>query len=66
MSAVQYKAYLGDAVYAAWDGFHIVLTAENGKHVMERICLDAEVWANLLRYHERLQGLIQQQQEPPT
>lgn len=60
-----HKAYLGDAVYAAWDGLHIVLTAENGRHVIERICLDPSVWINLQRYHERLQTLIEQQGTAP-
>lgn len=60
----QFKAYLGDAVYASWDGFHIVLTAENGQHVMERICMDEDVWTNLLRYHARLEAWIEQQRTP--
>lgn len=61
MSEPQFKAYLGDAVYVSWDGFHIVLTTENGRHISNRICLDPEVWRNLMRYHERLKKLIENQ-----
>lgn len=61
----QFKAYLGDAVYASWDGVHIVLTAENGRHVLERICLGQSEWINLLRYHTRLEDWIEQQQRTP-
>lgn len=50
----KYKAYLGDAVYADYDGYHIVLTAENGQRVIERICLDDQVWVSLMRWHTRL------------
>lgn len=60
----QFKAYLGDAVYASWDGMHIVLTAENGQRVMQRICLGSNEWVNLLRYHTRLEKWIEQQQTP--
>lgn len=66
MTEQHFKAYLGDAVYASWDGLHIVLTTENGRRVMERICLDRDVWDNLQRYHTRLdEWLEQQQQQPP-
>lgn len=65
MSEPTFKAYLGDAVYAAWDGMHIVLTVENGAYVTERVCLDASVWINLLRYQARLQTLIQPPEGKP-
>lgn len=37
------KQYLGDAVYAHFDGFHIVLTTEDGMSVTNQICLDPDV-----------------------
>jgi hypothetical protein len=64
MSDTTFKAYLGDAVYASWDGEHIVLTVENGYYVTERVCLDASVWTNLLRYHARLEQLLKPPAEP--
>lgn len=27
----EYKRYLGDSVYASFDGYHIILTTENGR-----------------------------------
>jgi hypothetical protein len=37
------KVYFGDAVYAHYDGFHIVLTTEDGMSVTNQICLDPDV-----------------------
>ncbi len=64
MTEQRHKAYLGDAVYASWDGVHIVLTVENGKRVVERICLDADAWTNLIRYHAKLEALLEPPLEP--
>ncbi len=48
------KAYLGDGAYADFDGYAIVLTAENGIAVTHRIVLEPEVWAALVDYVVRL------------
>lgn len=48
------KEYLGDSVYAAFDGFGIVLTTENGLGPSNRIVLEPEVMHELYRYVERL------------
>jgi len=39
------KTYLGDSVYAQYDGYHVVLTTENGGGMgpSNTICLDPEV-----------------------
>lgn len=44
------KTYLGDGVYAHHDGWHVVLTVENGMGPTETICLEPEVLAALARY----------------
>lgn len=49
-------SYLGDGVYADYDGFYVVLTTEDGISVMNRICLEPEVLAALSRYVERLRS----------
>ena len=41
------ETYLGDSVTASDDGYHIVLKANNGEHV---IYLDPSVYAALVRY----------------
>lgn len=51
-----HKDYLGDGVYVDFDGFALVLTAENGLSVQETIVLEPEVYAALLRYVERLKA----------
>lgn len=48
------KTYLGDAVYAEYDGFHIVLTTENGYETTNRICLDPSVLSTLDLYRNKI------------
>jgi len=50
------KEYLGDGVYADDDGFHVVLTTEDGIGVSNRIYLDPVVLQNLLRYAEHFRN----------
>lgn len=44
------KVYLGDSVYADFDGYHIVLTTENGYGPSNTVYLDASVVVELQRY----------------
>jgi len=48
------KEYLGDSVYAKFDGYHIVLTTENGFGPSNTICLEPEVLEALNAYNERV------------
>ena len=50
---IEKKLYLGDSVYASFDGFHIVLTTENGSGPSNTICLEDYVFISLLRYAEK-------------
>jgi hypothetical protein len=50
------KAYLGDGVYAEFDGFAVTLTAENGIEVSNRIVLEPEVIAALNRFDQRMRA----------
>lgn len=42
------ETYLGDAVYASYDGYHIWLRTGDGNN--QRIALDPDVLAALFRY----------------
>lgn len=53
------KAYIGDGVYADFDGFNIVLTTENGVEVTNTIFLEPEVFMSLLKYAERLSDYLE-------
>ncbi len=44
------KTYLGDSVYADFDGEHIILTTENGFGPSNIIYLEEEVFQSLLTY----------------
>jgi hypothetical protein len=44
--ALEHRRYLGDGVYVAYDGYRIVLSAENGITVTE-IVLEPDVWRRL-------------------
>ena len=48
------KMYLGDGVYAEFSNGDIHLTTEDGIQVTNRIVLEPEVLAALLRFVERL------------
>lgn len=46
------KQYLGDSVYAQFDGYHIILTTENGypDDPHNRIALESQVLSALNQY----------------
>ncbi len=50
------KCYLGDSVYAAFDGYHIVLTTENGYHddPRNKIALEPSVLRALNNYNKQI------------
>jgi hypothetical protein len=48
------KIYLGDGVYADYDGFGVVLTTENGIRVTNTIVLEPDALAALNQYYERM------------
>lgn len=50
------KAYLGDGVYADFNGFAIVLTTENGVAVQNTITLEPKVLCELDRYLARIRA----------
>lgn len=52
------KSYLGDSVYAEFDGYNIVLTTEDGFDAGNIIALDREVVERLVRYIEQINETI--------
>jgi hypothetical protein len=50
------RQYLGDGVYADFDGYHIVLTTSDGQSITNRIALEPPVLAALGHYVEQLRG----------
>jgi hypothetical protein len=44
------KEYIGDSVYAEWDGYGVVLTTENGFRPTNRIYLEPGVVAALAKF----------------
>ena len=51
---LQFRVYLGDSVYVGFDGYHVVLTTENGIEATNKIFLDPSVLRNLDEYREAL------------
>lgn len=49
-----YREYLGDSVYADFDGYNIVLQLDNGEGVHTQVALEPEVFDSLCDYVERL------------
>ena len=56
-----YRKYLGDGAYIEFDGYHIVLTTNNGIAVTNEICLEPEVFQALIKYEKMLKKAIAEQ-----
>jgi len=54
------KRYIGDAVYADFDGFHIVLTISNGINDTNTIGLEPGVLNEFDRYRADLKKAIEE------
>jgi hypothetical protein len=52
------KRYLGDGAYVNFDGYNVVLTAENGIEAYETIGLEPQVLDNFLNYVQELKNFI--------
>lgn len=50
------KTYLGDAVYAEYDGYQIRLTTSNGESETNEIFLEPKVYRALVRFVAKLVG----------
>jgi sulfur transfer complex TusBCD TusB component (DsrH family) len=50
--------YLGDGVYASYDGYHIVLAVNH--HNNKVISLDDDVMEKLIKYHNEINKTINQ------
>jgi hypothetical protein len=50
------KEYLGDGAYVSFDGYHYVLTTENGISIQNTVCLDPGCVTSFLRYMSRVRG----------
>lgn len=48
------KTYLGDGVYARFDGFAVWLTTENGIDTTNQICLEPAVLSALFAFAQKL------------
>lgn len=57
------KIYLGDSVYCAFDGFHIVLTTENGLGPSNTIYMEPGVIEALEFFIEKLKTKIRGKNE---
>lgn len=49
----EFRDYVGDGVYVGFDGFNVVLTAENGIRATDVIYLEPSVFDALSRWYER-------------
>jgi hypothetical protein len=59
----KYKDYLGDSVYADFDGYHIILTTENSSYEppSNTIALESNVLRKLEQYKKYLIALIEEE-----
>lgn len=52
----EYKVYLGDSVYADFDGHYVVLTTDNGFGPSNTIYLEPGALSSLFAYARRIAG----------
>lgn len=56
---LEHREYLGDGVYAGWDGYHVVLYLENsGVYSPDGIGLEPNVLQALDRYRRHLKEVL--------
>jgi hypothetical protein len=58
----QFPAYLGDGVYASFDGYQIWLRTESMSGIND-IAIDDQTWAALVAYRDRLMATHNESQE---
>lgn len=63
MTTLHTKEYLGDGAYAEFDGYHVVLSTENGIETTNRIGLEPNVLAAFECYVEQLKKRLARKQE---
>ncbi len=52
------ETYLGDGVYASYDGYHIWLDTR-GQLPVNRIALEPAVFKALVKYHRRIEEKVE-------
>lgn len=57
-----YKDYIGDAVYAEFNGYDIILTTENGIEATNTIVLEPNVIEALKNFIKRIESEHNQEQ----
>lgn len=58
-----FKKYIGDSVYANWDGYTIWLTTENGGAPSNAIGLEPEIFQQVVNYRELLSAELKELME---
>lgn len=64
MNDYMQPVYLGDGLYARFDGWQIWLEASDGENVLQRVALDPGVQLAFRNYHEELSKHIQSLMNP--
>lgn len=59
----KFKDYIGDAVYADFDGNGIILTTEDGYGAISRIYMEPEVVRAFDRYRNRIEDIVRKRAE---
>jgi len=59
------KAYLGDGAYAAWDGYNVIITAEDGIRATDTVYLEPEVLHNFMQFIAMISNKAEQHHETP-
>ena len=57
------QCYIGDGVYASFDGYQIILETHDGYRTTNKIALDNEVLVKLEKYREYVSRFYQERKD---
>ncbi len=55
------QRYIGDGVYAGFDGYSLILETSNGVSITNRVCLEPEVLNKMDQYREYVREFFQEE-----
>lgn len=58
MNKSKFADYLGDGVYVDFDGYQIILKANDHRNPTDVIALDSDTMSALIRYEKRVRDII--------
>lgn len=59
----KHASYIGDGLYASFDGYHIWVKSSDGINILNEIALEPCVFDALIKYRERIYPSLKEKEE---